>query len=77
MVNGLSREGAARLAEARELRPFESVEDLAVRGGLDKRDLKCLAAAGALATLAGHRRQAYWDVAGIEQTTPLALASCR
>ena len=76
LVNGLSREGAARLAEARELRPFESVEDLAVRGGLDKRDLKCLAAAGALATLAGHRRQAYWDVAGIEQTTPLALASC-
>jgi error-prone DNA polymerase len=75
MVNGLSREGAARLTDARELRPFESVEDLAVRGGLDKRDLKCLAAAGALATLAGHRRQAYWDVAGIEQATPLALAS--
>ena len=58
------------------MRPFQSVEDLAVRGGLDKRDLKCLAAADALATLAGHRRQAYWDVAGIEQTTPLALASC-
>ena len=75
MVNGLSREGAARLTDARKLRPFESVEDLAVRGGLDKRDLKCLAAAGALATLAGHRRQAYWDVAGIEQATPLALAS--
>jgi len=75
MVNGLSREGAARLTEARELRPFESVEDLAVRGGLDKRDLNCLAAAGALATPAGHRRQAYWDVAGIEQATPLALAS--
>jgi error-prone DNA polymerase len=76
MVNGLSQEGAARLKEAREMRPFQSVEDLAVRGGLDKRDLKCLAAADALATLAGHRRQAYWDVAGIEQTTPLALASC-
>ena len=75
LVNGLSREGAARLTEARKLRPFESVEDLAVRCGLDKRDLKCLAAAGALATLAGHRRQAYWDVAGIEQVTPLALAS--
>ena len=74
MVNGLSREGAARLTEARELQPFDSVEDLALRGGLDKRDLKCLAAAGALATLAGHRRQAYWDVAGIEQANPLALA---
>jgi len=75
MVNRLPRESAARLTEARELRRFESVEDLAIRGGLDRRDLKCLAAAGALATLAGHRRQAYWDVVGIEQTTPLALAS--
>ena len=76
MVIGLSREGAERIAEAREQRPFESVEDLAVRGALDKRDLKCLAAAGALAALAGHRRLAYWNVAGIEQATPLALASC-
>jgi error-prone DNA polymerase len=76
MVIGLSREGAERIAEAREQRPFESVEDLAARGALDKRDLKCLAAAGALAALAGHRRLAYWNVAGIEQATPLALASC-
>jgi len=75
MVNGLSWEGAARLIEARAQRPFDSVEDMAARCGLDKRDLKCLAAAGALATLAGHRRNAYWDVAGIEQATPLALAS--
>ncbi|HEY6095474.1 MAG TPA: error-prone DNA polymerase [Gallionellaceae bacterium] len=74
MVNGLSLEGAARLTVARAQRPFESVEDMAARAGLDKRDLKCLAAAGALSTLVGHRRQAYWDVAGIEQATPLALA---
>lgn len=75
MVNGLSLEGAARLTEARSQKPFTSVEDLARRAGLEKRDLKCLAAAGALSTLAGHRRQAYWDVAGIEQVTPLALAT--
>ena len=75
MVNGLSREGAARLTAARAQRSFDSVEDLALRGRLEKRDLKCLAAAGALAALAGHRRQAYWNVAGIEHNTPLALAS--
>ncbi|OIR16486.1 error-prone DNA polymerase [mine drainage metagenome] len=75
MVNGLSLEGAARLSEARSQKPFDSVEDMARRAGLESRDLKCLAAAGALSTLAGHRRQAYWDVAGIEQVTPLALAT--
>lgn len=74
MVNGFSLEGALRLMEARAKRPFDSMEDLALRAELEKRDLKCLAAAGALANLAGHRRQAYWDVAGIEQLTPLAFA---
>jgi error-prone DNA polymerase len=74
MVNGLSAEGALRITEARALRGFSSVEDLAQRCELEQRDLKSLAAAGALASLAGHRRQAYWDVAGIEQGTPLELA---
>ncbi len=74
MVSGLSAEGASRVMEARERRPFQSVEDLALRSRLDKRDLKCLAEAGALTALAGHRRLAYWEVAGIEQATPLALS---
>jgi error-prone DNA polymerase len=74
MVNGLSLEGAARLTSARAQRPFASVEDLALRGCLERRDLKCLAAAGALAGLAGHRRQAWWEVAGIEPGTPLTDA---
>jgi error-prone DNA polymerase len=74
MVNGLSLEGAASITAARTQKPFESVEDLASRASLEKRDLKSLAAAGALSSLAGHRRQAYWDVAGIEQNTPLAFS---
>jgi error-prone DNA polymerase len=74
MVNSFSLEGAARLTSARAHRPFASVEDLALRGGLERRDLKCLAAAGALAGLAGHRRQAWWEVAGIEPGTPLTDA---
>jgi error-prone DNA polymerase len=73
MVNGFSLEGAARLIAARAQKPFDSVDDLAARGGLDPRDLKSLAAAGALARLAGHRRKAYWDVAGIERAAPLAM----
>ena len=72
-VTEFSLEGVARLTAARAQGPFTSVDDLAVRSGIDPRDLKCLAAAGALASLAGHRRQAYWDVAGIERATPLAM----
>src|SRR5512139_1459281 len=71
-VKGLSLEGVACLTAARTRGQIESVDDLA-RSGIDPRDLKCLAAAGALARLAGHRRQAYWDVAGIERATPLAM----
>ncbi len=42
-------------------RPFSSVADLAARAGLARRDLDLLAAADALQSLAGHRRQAAWS----------------
>ncbi len=74
MVGGFSAEGAERITAEREQSPFTTVEDLASRANLSKRDLKSLASAGALTTLAGHRRQAYWDVAGIEQNTPLEFS---
>jgi error-prone DNA polymerase len=74
LVGGLSAEGAVRIIEARTQAYFTTVEDLASRAKLNKRDLKSLASAGALTTLAGHRRQAYWDVAGIEQVTPLPFS---
>ena len=66
MVQGLSQASGERLVSARQPCLFQSVDDLARRAALNRHDLKCLAAAGALASLAGHRRQAYWDVAGIE-----------
>ncbi len=66
MVKGLSQAGAERLVAARAAAPFASVADLAHRAHPDARDLKCLAAAGALNALADHRRRAYWDVAGVE-----------
>jgi error-prone DNA polymerase len=65
LVQGLSQAGAERLVAARRLRPFEDAEDLARRAVLDRRDLKCLATAGTLETLSGHRRDAYWQIAGI------------
>ena len=40
--------------------PFLNVSDLAARAGLQRRDLDQLAAADALQSLAGHRRQAAW-----------------
>ncbi len=43
---------------------FSSVADLAARCRLTRRDLNCLAAADALASLAGERRQAAWQAAG-------------
>jgi error-prone DNA polymerase len=66
LVQGLSQAGAERVVAARKILSFAGVEDLARRAELNRRDLKCLAAAGALEALSGHRREAYWQVAGIE-----------
>jgi error-prone DNA polymerase len=66
LVQGLSEEGAMRIVAARRRQALQSVEDLADRAALNRHDLKCLAAAGALEPLAGHRRQAHWAVAGVE-----------
>lgn len=71
LVKGFSREGGERLMRARALAPFTSIEDLARRAALDRRDLKALAAAGALDSLAGHRHTAHWEVAGIGDRPPL------
>jgi len=72
MVKGLSRAGADRLAEARAEKPFSRVDELAVRARLSRRDMECLAAAGALRELAGHRRLARWEVLGTD-AEPLPL----
>jgi error-prone DNA polymerase len=70
-VQGLSREGADRVAAARAEGPFGQVTELARRARLLRRDLAALAAAGALSGLAGHRHRAAWDVLGIEAPLPL------
>ncbi len=68
-VGGLAQGAGAKIVAARARGAFASVEDLARRAALGRRDLRCLAAGGALAALAGHRRQAHWAAAGIAQAT--------
>ncbi|MDA8110609.1 MAG: error-prone DNA polymerase [Betaproteobacteria bacterium] len=75
MVGGLSEAAGERIAAARAVRPFESVQDLARRAALERRDLKCLAGAGALASLAGHRHHAHWAAAGVERGAALLAAA--
>ena len=71
LIGGLSEASAQRIVAARNTTPFAHVADLAHRAQLNKHDLGVLAAAGALASLAGHRHAAAWDVAGVERLPPL------
>ena len=64
MIKGLTEAGAKRIVAARADEPYRDVADLARRAALNRRDLANLARAGALASLAGHRRNAHWLVAG-------------
>jgi error-prone DNA polymerase len=66
MISGLSKDAAERILAERSQLPFTNVEDLAKRAALSRHDLDSLANSGALATLAGHRYQAYWEAAGVE-----------
>lgn len=67
-VAGLSRQAGHRIEQARRQRPFVSTQDLAVRAGLNRREMNVLAAANALKALSGDRRQAQWQAA--VQTPP-------
>ncbi|HSV79003.1 MAG TPA: error-prone DNA polymerase [Ramlibacter sp.] len=69
LVQGLSEAGGKRIMAARGDAPFASVEDLALRAELDGKDLDALAAADALRSLAGHRRQQVWE-ASAQQKAP-------
>jgi error-prone DNA polymerase len=68
MVGGVSEAAGRRVVAAR---PFSSADDLAQRAQLNRKDMRCLAAAGALQTLVGHRRLAHWAAAAIERLPPL------
>ena len=73
MVKGLKADSAKRIVEARSIKNFSSTEELARRAALDRHDLSCLAAADALASLAGHRREALWETLAVDVPTRLAI----
>jgi error-prone DNA polymerase len=74
MVSGLVEAQGKAIADQRAAAgAYADVEDLAHRVNLPKRSMELLARAGALATLAGHRRVAHWGALGIERL-PGALA---
>jgi error-prone DNA polymerase len=77
LVKGLKQQAAERLVAERRERTFDSIEDLARRAGLDRADLSALAAADALAGLAGHRRAALWETLAVDEATRLGLPAAR
>ncbi len=87
LIKGLSETSAKRLIQVREElaralhsspllsplspHPSHDFEELALRAKLSRKDMSALAEAGALESLAGHRRNAAWLVAGIEERPPV------
>lgn len=71
LIKGFRQEDAERIALARSHGLFANVTELIQRAALDQRARELLADAGALSSLAGHRHNARWAVAGVEVQAPL------
>lgn len=71
MIKGLGQAAAERLVAAHTALAFVDVADLARRAPLDRKDFYALARAGALSGLAGHLRNALWQVTRVEASTPV------
>jgi error-prone DNA polymerase len=65
MIGGLKSTSADRVVSVRGQQVFDSAEDLALRAQLELHEMKLLAAADALMSLSGHRRQQVWEAAGL------------
>ncbi len=71
LIKGLRQSAAERIIAGRGDGPYRDVEDLAHRAQLGRGELGKLAAAGALRPLAGHRHQAFWQLAAVQRRPPL------
>ncbi len=71
LVAHLTRGAAKKLITARHQEAFSSTQVLALRAGLTASDLQHLAAADALQSLSGHRRQQAWDASAQHTAPPL------
>lgn len=71
LVAGLREETARRIVEVRGQQPFVDAEDVARRARVDAKEMKILAAADALLSLSGHRRQQVWDASALAAPPPV------
>ncbi|WP_277188870.1 error-prone DNA polymerase [Caballeronia sp. BR00000012568055] len=71
LIKGFSQAAAERIMAARAQAPFVDVDDLTRRANLSRRELEALAAGNALASIAGHRRQAWWEVTAQQRAPEL------
>ncbi|MFT3955773.1 MAG: error-prone DNA polymerase [Piscinibacter sp.] len=67
LVAGLKEDSARRIMAARVQAPFDGAEDLAHRADLDQHEMRLLAGADALMSLAGHRRQQVWEASALKR----------
>jgi error-prone DNA polymerase len=70
VAKGLAEAACRRIVATR---PHASVADLAQRAALNRKDLDALAAADALRSLAGHRRNAHWLASGVESRPAMGV----
>ena len=75
LVRDLSAAGASRVVRARMERVFLNAEDLARRAQLNAADLEALAAANALAPIAGNRHHTAGQLAGIDHAKDLIVGA--
>lgn len=76
LLKGMRDGAVERIETARAVRPFESVNDLARRAQLDRHDLQILAAANALSSLAGNRREALWQSVAAVSVKDILADAC-
>jgi error-prone DNA polymerase len=70
-IKGLAEATAQRIVAARAAAPLRNVADLTERARLNAGERACLANAGALRSLSGHRYRARWDSAGADLPMPV------
>jgi error-prone DNA polymerase len=75
LVRGLSQEAGWRIEEARAIKQFHDLPDLALRANLSSSDMQALAAANALRSLAGHRHEALWHASAAAPDKALLKAA--
>ncbi|HWU02938.1 MAG TPA: OB-fold nucleic acid binding domain-containing protein, partial [Novosphingobium sp.] len=72
-IDGFRKEWSQAIADARALRPFESIEDVARRAALPTRAMALLADADAFGALGLGRREAGWQVRRLPAPAQLSL----